>query len=293
MNFESLVEEVTVNLLKLAVTELPGDVKEALREAYCRERNPAGKAQLKAILENIKLAEETNTPICQDTGLISLYMKAGAQLGYLDKVEVALRRAVRRATKEIPLRPNTVNPFTKVNSGDNTGRFIPIINWEIVSGNLLEITVFPKGAGSENTCALKMMTPSEGVNGMKRFVVEAMIKAGAMPCPPVIIGAGIGGGADTAMKLAKKALLRPIDKPNRDKALAEMERELHDAVNSTGIGPMGLGGETTALAVKIDYAHRHPASFPVAVAFQCWAARRASARIHRDGMVEYLTHKAK
>ena len=292
MNYQVLIEDVAVNLLKLASVRLPQDVKEALEKAYCEERNPTGKAQLNAILENIRIAEETGTPMCQDTGLISFYLKAGSRSADLEKVEETLTKAVRRATAEVPLRPNTLNPFTQENTGDNTGRHVPHVCWRIIEGDSLEVTAFPKGGGSENTCALTMMNPSNGVKGLKGFVVDSVIKAGGMPCPPTIIGVGVGGGADVAMELAKMALLRPIDEPNADRALARLEHELYEAVNRTGIGPMGLGGDSTTLAVKIDYAHRHPASYPVAVAFQCWAARRATARIHSNGKVEYLTHKA-
>jgi fumarate hydratase subunit alpha len=189
------------------------------------------------------------------------------------------------------LRPNTVNPFTGKNSGDNTGRCVPFIHWNIVPGDVVEITVFPKGGGSENVCALGMIRPGEGVKGLKRFVVDAVMKAGAKPCPPNILGVAVGGGADIAMKLAKAALLRPLDQPNPDPQLAKLEKELYEAANMAGIGPMGLGGKFTVLGVNVEYAHRHPASYPVAVAFQCWAARRASARLHPDGTVEYLTHK--
>ncbi len=291
MPTKKLVENVAVKLLQLAVTELPKDAKEALQNAYRKEESEAGKTQLKAILDNVELAEKTRTPMCQDTGVIIFYIKAGAQANGLDQIEEALHEAAKRATREVPLRPNTVNPFTGKNSGDNTGRFVPFIHWDIVPGDVVEITVFPKGGGSENVCALGMIRPGEGVKGLKRFVVDAVVKAGAKPCPPNILGVAVGGGADIAMKLAKAALLRPLDQPNPDPQLAKLEKELYEAANMTGIGPMGLGGKFTVLGVNVEYAHRHPASYPVAVAFQCWAARRASARLHPDGTVEYLTHK--
>jgi len=291
LNHEVLIENVAVNLLKLAAVKLPQDVKEAIENAYRKERSRIGKTQLKAILENIQIAEEAGIPICQDTGLISFYLKAGSQFEGLEKIEKILRRAVQRATREIPLRPNTLDFFTQENMNDNTGRHIPYIHWRIVSGDFLEVTAFPKGGGSENTCALKMMKPSDGLNGLKRFVLESVVKAGGMPCPPTIIGVGVGGGANIAMELAKMSLLKPINESNPNRFVAEIERELYEAVNKTGIGPMGLGGDSTTLAVKIEYAHRHPASYPVAVAFQCWAARRATARIYSNGEVEYLSHK--
>ena len=288
-----IVENVAFNLIKQAVIYLPEDVKQALRKAYDEETSEAGKTQLKAILENIELAEKNQAPICQDTGTIIFYVLAGAEVKGLDKIEGALINATRRATKEVPLRPNAVDPFTQKNSGDNTGRFIPYIHWEVVPGDTLELTVMPKGGGSENVCLTGMLAPDEGINGLKKFVIESIIKAGAQPCPPTIVGVAMGGGADIAMKLAKKALLRPLNEPNPNPEIAKLERELYEAANMTGIGPMGLGGKTTVLGVHVEYAFRHPASFPAAVAFNCWAARRASARVRADGSVEYLTHKGK
>jgi fumarate hydratase subunit alpha len=285
------VEKIAVKLLKLAITELPQDVKVALRMAYHEEENGPGKSQLKAILNNIELAEKTCAPMCQDTGIIIFYVKAGANVMGLDKVEGALYSATARATRELPLRPNAVNPFTQKNTGDNTGRNIPYIHWQMVPGDNLEITVLPKGGGSENVSALGMLNPNQGTKGLKKFVVDTVINSGAKPCPPVILGIAVGGGADIAMKLAKATLLKPLGESNCDPELAKLELELREAINLTGIGPMGLGGKSTVLDVKLDFAHRHPASYPVAVAVQCWAARRASARIYSDGKVEYLSHK--
>jgi len=293
LEIENIVENVAVKLLQLAVTELPQNVKEALQRAYREEESEAGKTQLRAILDNVELAEKRREPVCQDTGVIIFYVKAGAEVRGLDKIEETLRNATKRATKEVPLRPNAVDPFTQKNSGDNTGRFIPFIHWEIVPGDDLEITAFPKGGGSENVCVTGMLVPGEGMMGLKRFVIDAVINAGSKPCPPNILGVAVGGGADIAMKLAKKALLMPINQLNPNPEIAKLEKELYEAANMTGIGPMGLGGKITVLGVNIDYAHRHPASFPAAVAFQCWAARRATALIHSDGTVEYLTHKAR
>jgi len=288
-----IVENVAFNILKQAVIYLPEDVKQALKKAYAEETSETGKTQLKAILDNIELAEKYQAPVCQDTGTIIFYVKAGAKAKDLDKIEEALTSATRRATKEVPLRPNSVDPFTQKNSGDNTGRYIPFLHWEIVPGDSLELTVMTKGGGSENVCVTGMLVPGEGIKGLKKFVVDAVISAGAKPCPPNILGVAIGGGADIAMKLAKKTLLKPLNEPNQDPEIAKLEKEIFEAANMTGIGPMGLGGKTTVLGVHVDYAFRHPASFPAAVAFNCWAARRASARINADGTVEYLTRKIK
>ena len=286
-----IVEDVAFNILKQAVIYLPGDIKQALKRAYAEETSETGKTQLKAILDNIELAEKYQAPVCQDTGTIIFYVKAGSEAKDLDKIEEALTKATRRATKEIPLRPNAVDPFSQKNSGDNTGRFIPQVNWEIVSGNIIELTVMTKGGGSENVCVTGMLVPGEGIKGLKKFVIDAVIKAGAQPCPPTILGIAMGGGVDVSIKLAKKTLLRPLNELNSDPEIAKLEKELFEAANMTGIGPMGLGGKTTVLGAHIDYAFRHPASFPAAVAFNCWASRRASARINTDGTVEYLTHK--
>jgi fumarate hydratase subunit alpha len=288
-----IAENVAFNILKQAVIYLPEDVKQALKKAYTEETSETGKTQLKAILDNIELAEKYQAPVCQDTGTIIFYAKAGAKAKDLDKIESALINATRRATKEIPLRPNSVDPFTQKNSGDNTGRYIPFLHWEIVPGDSVELTVLTKGGGSENVCVTGMLVPGEGIKGLKKFVIDAVIKAGAQPCPPNILGVAIGGGADIAMKLAKKALLKPLNEPNPDSEIAKLEKEIFEAANMTGIGPMGLGGKTTVLGVHVDYASRHPASLPAAVAFNCWAARRATARINADGSVEYLTHKMK
>jgi fumarate hydratase subunit alpha len=290
---EKLVEGVAFNLLKQAVIYLPDDVKQALTKAYSEETSETGKTQLKAILDNIELAEKYQAPVCQDTGTLIFYVKAGARVINLDKIESAVTSATKRATKEIPLRPNAVDPFTGKNSGDNTGRNLPVLNWEIVPGDTLEMTVMTKGGGSENVCQGGMIVPGEGIKGVKKFVIDAVIKAGAQPCPPTILGVAMGGGADVSMKLAKKTLLRTLTEHNADPEIAKLEKEIFEAANMTGIGPMGLGGKTTVLGVHIDYAFRHPASFPVAVVFNCWASRRASARINPDGSVDYLTHKLK
>jgi len=288
-----IVENTAFNILKQAVIYLPEDIKDALKKAYVEETSETGKTQLKAILDNIELAEKYQAPVCQDTGTIIFYVKAGAKAKDLDKIENALINATQRATKEVPLRPNSVDPFTQKNSGDNTGRYIPFLHWKIVPGDSIELTVMTKGGGSENVCLTGMLVPGEGIKGLKKFVVDAVIKAGAQPCPPNILGVAVGGGTDIAIELAKKALLKPLDESNSDPEIAKLEKEIFEAANMTGIGPMGLGGKTTVLGVHVDYAFRHPASFPAAVAFNCWAARRASARINADGTVEYLTHKTK
>jgi len=244
---------------------------------------------LEAILENIGYAQKNKSPICQDTGIPVVYIGLGSKAP-VDPgiIGDAVAAGVRRASQDIPLRSNTVHPLTRKNSGDNTGKGVPVIDVEVLNGcDYLEITVLPKGAGSENMSRLCMLNPSDGVSGITRFVLESVASAGGNPCPPVIVGLGIGGTADMAAKLSKKALLRRIPSGNADIGVARLEKELLESINKLGVGPMGLGGDTTALAVHAGYAFCHTASLPVAVNLQCWANRRASARI-TEKKVRYI-----
>ncbi len=292
---KKLVKSVTINILKRAETTLPEDVKQALSRAYEQETNEIARVQLKAMLDNVKLAEELQRPLCQDTGLPLFYVTLGSGSVNVNPndIERGIREGVEEATKTIPLRPNVVNPITREGGETNTGDGIPHINYKIADFNVngLELLVFPKGGGSENVGAFAMFTPKpeeETVEEIKKFVLDAVLNAAGKPCPPTIIGVGIGGSADMAMSLAKTALLRPIGVRNEDGRVAKIENELLEAVNSTGIGPMGLGGKTTALDVHIETADTHITSLPVAINFQCWVARKASARIYSSGEVEYL-----
>lgn len=292
MDFSAVIENVGFELIGLAVTDLPKDVRNRLRQAYENEKSEIGRTQLRTILDNIELADKLKLPMCQDTGIISFYVKVGAGFPAINIVEESLTKALRRATTEIPLRPNVVHPITRANSGDNTGLRVPHIEWEIgKTGDSLEVTVFPKGAGSENMCSFKMLKPGEGLLGIKKFVIDTVVEAGGQPCPPIIVGIGIGGTADVVMGLAKRALTLPLDENNPDPEIASLEKELYDLINETGIGPQGLGGKYTTLSVKALYSYCHTASLPVACAIQCWAARKSSARINKDGTVSYLTHR--
>jgi fumarate hydratase subunit alpha len=286
-SLQTIIEDAGVQLLRKASIELSPDVMEALRNAYEGESSQLGKSQLEAILNNIKLAKELNKPICQDTGLMIFYVTIGTNFGDFSFIPDALTNATRRATADIPLRPNSVHPLTGHNPGDNTGTHVPIIHYNIAPGDYLEIKTLPKGGGAENMSALAMLSPAMGVKGIKKFVIERIIASGGKPCPPTIMGLGIGGKSDYVMELAKKALLRPINQRHPEKQIADLEVELLEMINSTGVGPMGLGGQYTCLAVNIEYAYRHPASFPVGINMQCWANRRATARIHKSGTVEY------
>ena len=269
------IEDTICSLYRDSVIELPKDVKNALKEAYANENDETARLNLKAIIDNIEAAHENSIPMCQDTGLPIVFVKLGDVT--VENLYQGIRNGVEKATITVPLRPNVVDPFTRENTGTNTGKGIPLVEVEVVEGDYLELTIFPKGFGSENNNALKMALPGEGIEGVKKFVLETVLAAGGKPCPPTRIGVGIGGSSDYALKLAKKALLRDVNSKNSDKRLAELEEELLESVNSTGIGPMGLGGKTTALDVKVELADTHTAGLPIGVCIQCWAARHASA----------------
>lgn len=284
-----VIHDTTFRLLKMAATKLPSDIEEALRAAYDQETDENAKTQLSAILTNIEIAE-TGIPMCQDTGILIFYVKVGEKFPFIGEIKDAITKGVIKATAEVPLRPNAVNPIVGGNSGNNTGEKIPWFNWEIVSGDSLEVTAFPKGGGSENVSIVGMLKPGVGLTGVKKLVVDNAMSYMGKACSPNIIGIGIGGGADIAIKIAKHQLQRSLDDSHPEPEVAKIEKEIMEAINATGIGPMGLGGKTTVLGVKVDYAMRHPASLPVGVAVQCWAARRSTAVITKDLDVTYITH---
>ncbi len=266
------VAAATCRALQEAEVHLPADVLRALRRTEEREPNPIARSELQNILRNVELAEKLQLPLCQDTGVPVLYVALPPDIPLTDRLFAALGEGVRRATEMVPLRPNVVDPLTRENRGDNTGRGMPSVH--IHPGARFTITALPKGAGSENVSRIGMLLPSER-DGIERFVVETVLRAGGRPCPPLVLGIGIGGTFDGAATLAKEALLSPID------TMTDLEQRLCDAVNALGIGPMGLGGETTALAVKVRQADCHTASLPLAVNVQCWACRRATVEVQR------------
>jgi len=269
INRENFIRSIA-DLLRKAEIELPDDVVDALRKAEASEESEVARSQLQAILKNIELAKKHGVPMCQDTGIMIFFVELGTEFKLDFDLEAAIREAVILATDEIPLRPNAVEPLTRRNSENNTGAGIPDIHWKLVPGNKLKVTAAPKGAGSENMSSLRMLNPTE-TGSIKNLVLETVLNAGGMPCPPLTIGVGIGGSFDAAARLAKEALLEPLDAP-----LDSFEKEILQAINALGIGCMGLGGSTTALSVHVKTAHCHTASLPVAVNIQCWANRHAS-----------------
>jgi fumarate hydratase subunit alpha len=276
------VEDVVYNIIRLANTKLPEDIGWAMEAASGWEQNEIAYTQLGAIMDNVKKAEHIGSPMCQDTGIPVFYVRGK----YDSSIGKAIAKGVERATKEIPLRPNTVDPITRENCGSNLGPGMPIIHYIPTDDDFTQITVLPKGAGSENMTRLAMLNPADGIEGVKKFIIDSVLDAGGRPCPPTIVGVGIGGTSDVCVAMAKEALLVPIDEENPDPVLRQMEEDIFVALNSSGLGPMGLGGSTTALGVRIKKCACHTASLPVAVNIGCWATRRASAKITDNG-VEY------
>lgn len=250
----------------------------ALERAREVETSPLGREILTTLLENARLAASSRIPLCQDTGITVVFLEIGREVHVDGDIYEAVNEGVRRGYREGYLRRSVVDrPFSsRTNTGDNTPA---IIHTELVPGDRIKIIVMPKGGGAENMTRLKMLSPGEGKQGVMDFVVQAVSEAGSNPCPPVIVGVGIGGTAEKAMFLAKKALLRSPGTPHPDPEVAELERELLERVNALGIGPQGFGGRVTALAVHVETFPTHIASLPVAVNLQCHSARHKEAVI--------------
>lgn len=272
---EEIISDTIYQLYKKAAIVLPIDVKNSLENALKVEDSEIAKLNIEAILKNIKLAEEKSIPMCQDTGLPIVFVKLGNV--EVENLYEGIRKGVEKATREVPLRPNVVDPLTRKNTENNLGESIPQIDIELIDEDYVEFTILPKGFGSENNNGLKMALPGEGLEGIKEFVVETVLKAGGKPCPPSVVGVGIGGTSDLAMKTAKKSLFRKIGEKNLDPELATLEEEISEEINKSGIGPMGLGGKTTVLDVKVNKIATHTAGLPIGVCIQCWAHRHATA----------------
>lgn len=270
---------VTAAVRKLCIEAnliLPPDLREGLWQALKNETFPGARDTLNILLENAAIAEREGVPICQDTGMACVFLELGQEVHIADgSLYAAVNEGVRRGYAEGYLRSSVVSdPLRRENSGDNTPA---LIHTDIVPGDSLTVTVAPKGFGSENMSRIAMLKPSDGVEGVKRFVIETVEIAGANPCPPAVVGVGIGGSFDGAALLAKRALLRPISAHNRDEYYAELEGELLSEINRLGIGPGGFGGRISALGVNIEAGPTHIAGLPVAVNMSCHATRRATA----------------
>ena len=269
--FAAQITETVRRLCIEANCHLPGDMKACI--AGCRAREPwaQGREILDRIIENYEIADERSQPICQDTGVACVFLKVGQEVHINGDVTEAINEGVRQGYTEGYLRKSVVrDPLDRVNTGDNTPA---MVYFELVPGDKLEITVAPKGFGSENMSQIKMCKPSDGLQGVKDFVVKVVEEAGPNPCPPIVVGVGIGGTFDKAAFLAKKALLRPVDQRSGKPFYAALEQELLEKINALGIGPQGFGGKTTALAVNIETYPTHIAGLPVAVNINCHVTR--------------------
>lgn len=265
-----------VEAIRILETELPEDVEAAIRRCESEEEGNS-KVVLGAILENVKYARERGIPMCQDTGTLVFFVR-----GATDPSEAhgVIQESLMKATESVPLRSNTVDPFTRKNDGRNLGKNNPIVHFEPgePEGCDVEIGIMAKGAGSENVSRSFMLDPDQGTSGIKSAVLETVKGAGPKPCPPIIVGVGIGGTLEWSGYLAKKALMRRLDSRSIEAEVAELEEELLVSVNSLGIGPMGFGGKNTALKVSVEWGYCHTASLPVTVNIQCWAMRRIVAK---------------
>ncbi|MGQ9508357.1 MAG: fumarate hydratase [Thermodesulfobacteriota bacterium] len=267
---ELIIEKVKELCIK-ANTELGTDVLNAFDRAIEKEESPLAIEILKELKENARIAKEENVPICQDTGVVVVFMEVGQEVHFIGgDVKEAIFEGVRKGYREGYLRTSMCHPFTRVNTGDNTPA---ILHTEIVPGDKVKLIVAPKGGGSENMSKVMMLSPSEGIEGIKKYVLQRVRESGSNPCPPTIVGIGIGGNFEQSAILAKKSLLRPIGAPNPHPELQQLESELLEEINRLGIGPQGLGGRTTSLAVHILMMPCHIASLPLAINIQCHAHR--------------------
>ena len=254
---------------------LPSDVKSALKQARKNEKNSTAKEALDVLIENAGIAAKESIPICQDTGLAIVFAEVGQGVQIVGgDFEMAINAGIRKAVKDSYLRASVVkSPIDRINTADNTPA---IIHSRIISGDKIRLTILAKGAGAENMSAIKMLKPADGVEGIKQFVMDTVKNAGPNPCPPIIVGVGIGGNLERSAMLAKQALIRNIGSHNKDKKTAVLEKDLLQEINKLGIGPSGLGGKTTCLCVNIETFPCHIASLPVAVNIECHAHRHGT-----------------
>jgi len=274
------MREIHIDKIKEAVKKLcvevnfflPADVKESIEKAREKETWPMAADILDKIMQNIDISKEEMVPMCQDTGMACVFLEVGQEVHITGgSVEEAVNEGVRMGYSEGYLRKSVVkDPIMRVNTGDNTPA---VIYYNIVPGDKLKITVAPKGFGSENMSRIKMLKPADGIEGVKEFIINTVKEAGPNPCPPIVVGVGIGGTFDRAAFMAKKALTRPLDERNVDPYYCGLEKELLEKINSLGIGPQGFGGRTTALAVNIETYPTHIAGLPVAVNINCHVTR--------------------
>ncbi|MBA3504572.1 MAG: fumarate hydratase [Betaproteobacteria bacterium] len=282
----AVVEDVARELYIRALKILPPDIKKGFARLTANERDMTARSVLGTMVQNIAVAEATQNLLCQDTGIPIYNVTIGSNVAVEGvALKAALRRGCARATREHPLRSSVVHPLTRKNEHSSCGIGVPVIHVDFSDEfEGVNIEMIPKGSGSENNSWLKMAIPAEGVDAIKRFVVDCVLDAGGKTCPPTIVGVGVGGTADLCVHLAKIAATRPLGSPCADPEGAALEEQLSAAVNTLGVGPQGLGGDATAFAVHVEVAATHITMNPVAVNMQCHSARRASARLTERGI---------
>ncbi len=286
---KELLKNAVKTVLIRSNTEVPSDVIEALTEARAKETNPRGQKNLDILIENAKTAAKTHGVICQDTGVPTFFVKTSLGFPFDGDLREVFDEAVREVTMEFPLRPMIVDPITRKDRCDNTGDNIPLIHIDLEPGlDYMEIKSCPKGAGSGIWSQVHFFAPTEGMTAVKKFVVDSVLRAGSNPCPPVIVGVGLGGPLEEVARLATKASFRPLSERSPRKDVAALEQELKDALNMSQIGPMGMGGDTTVLAVNVECSGTHKPWLPCAVNINCWPGRKAVIRVYRDGRIEEL-----
>ena len=280
------VEEACKELYIRALKLLPPDIKQGFQRLDKTETDATGKAILGTMIRNIKVAEENENLLCQDTGIPIYNVTIGSDVevdGY--QLKQAIVKGCERATQEHPLRSSVVHPMTRKNQHTSTGRRVPVINLDFVAdAQTLSIEMIPKGSGSENNSWLKMAVPADGIDAIKTFVIDCVLDAGGKTCPPTIVGVGVGGTADLCVHLSKVAATRPLGSQCEDPEGAKLEAELSNAVNQLGVGPQGLGGDSTSFAVHVETAATHITMNPVSVNMQCHSARRARATFTPNGL---------
>ncbi|MCD6041598.1 MAG: fumarate hydratase [Burkholderiales bacterium] len=279
------VEEAAKELYIRALKELPPDIKRGFDRLASTERDAGAKRMLGTMMRNIAVAEQTDNLLCQDTGIpvYNVWIGRGVEVDGAG-LKAAIRRGCARSTREYSFRSSIVHPTTRINDQTSTGRGIPVINIDFSEDESLVIEMVPKGSGSENNSWLRMAIPAEGVDAVKTFVVDCVLEAGGKTCPPTIVGVGVGGTADLCVHLAKVAATRPLGSRCEDPEGAKLETALTEAVNLLGVGPQGLGGDSTAFAVHVETAATHITMNPVAVNMQCHSARRARATFRPSGL---------
>lgn len=286
---ESMIAEVGEKLYGNALINMPEDISRRIAEMRDQETSDLARFQLDKIIENAEIAKKTGGVICQDTGISSYKVKLGANANLSGDIAKGLSSGTAAASKNLPTIPHSVHPLTKKNTGDGTGSGTPIIHWDILpDADYLEITAQPVGGGGDLCSRIKMFTGSAPITEVKKFIIETVVEAGSKPCPPMIVGVGLGGMFESVNKLAKEAVMRPLDKPHPEPMIAEFEEDMLSLVNELGIGPMGMGGKTTALKVNVEYNNTGTYILPVAIKIGCWLIHRETARLYNDGTIEYL-----